>query len=496
VVIYCLPGKKVTDDVPRSPEDTDATVKVVPPYSADFETAQNWRKEAPKPGPDPTLHLPVPKTFALANGLKVFLTEEHALPVMSASLVTLAGGETNPGDKPGLAAFTARLLTEGTASRSSTELANAVAQIGAGLSSGASMDSASASISALSPNSDAAMGLLSDVVLHPAFKDEEVERIRQQRLVAIQQEADSPIAATLRVGNKVLYGDQPYGYQAIGTTESVKATTRADISGFWGAHYGPKNAALILAGDFSEAEAKRLAEKYFGGWSGGGTAGATKLPAPPPPPARKIVIVDKPDSPQTTLISFGVGVARNTPDYPAITEMNSILGGLFSSRINMNLREKNGFTYGAFSGFFFYRGGGPAYAGAQVRTDVTAQALKELMSELNRIHTDPASPEELKLAKDNALRSLPGEFETVGNEAGLMAELFVYGLPTDYFQKLPAQFQAVTPEAVAKAAKDYIHPDNLIILAVGDRAKIEPGLEKLNLGPIELRNESGDLVKK
>jgi zinc protease len=393
VVIYCLPGKKVTDDVPRSPEDTDATVKVVPPYSADFETAQNWRKEAPKPGPDPTLHLPVPKTFALANGLKVFLTEEHALPVMSASLVTLAGGETNPGDKPGLAAFTARLLTEGTASRSSTELANAVAQIGAGLSSGASMDSASASISALSPNSDAAMGLLSDVVLHPAFKDEEVERIRQQRLVAIQQEADSPIAATLRVGNKVLYGDQPYGYQAIGTTESVKATTRADISGFWGAHYGPKNAALILAGDFSEAEAKRLAEKYFGGWSGGGTAGATKLPAPPPPPARKIVIVDKPDSPQTTLISFGVGVARNTPDYPAITEMNSILGGLFSSRINMNLREKNGFTYGAFSGFFFYRGGGPAYAGAQVRTDVTAPALKELMSELNRIHNDPASPE-------------------------------------------------------------------------------------------------------
>jgi zinc protease len=496
VVVYCLPGKKVTEDVPRSPEDTDATVKVVPPYSSDFETAQNWRKEAPKPGPEPTLHLPSPKTFALSNGVKVFLIEEHALPVMSASLVTMAGGEDNPKDKPGLAGFTARLLTEGTTSRSSTQLANDVAQIGAGLNSSASMDSAGASVSALSNNTGPALELLSDVVLHPAFKDEEVERIRKQRLVAIIQEGDSPIAATLRVGAKALYGDQPYGYQPVGTTESVKATTRADLAGFWAEHYGPKNAALILAGDLSEAEAKRVAEKYFGTWTGTAAASSSTVPAPPAPPTRKIVIVDKPGSPQTTLITFGLGVPRNTPDYPAITEMNSILGGLFSSRINMNLREKNGFTYGAFSGFFFYRGGGPAFAGAQVRTDVTAPALRELFSELNRIHTDPATPDELKLAKDNALRSLPGDFETVGNETGLMFQLFVYGLPNDYFQKLPAQFEAVTPEAVAKAAQDYIHPENLIVLAVGDRAKIQPDLEKLNLGPIELRDESGDLVKK
>ncbi len=496
VVIYCLPGKKVTDDVPRSPEDTDATVKVVPPYSPDFETAQNWRKEAPKPRAEPKLHLPAPTTFALANGMKVYLIEEHSLPVMSASLVTLAGGEVNPKGKPGLASYTARLLTEGTTTRTSTELANAVAQIGAGLGASASMDNASASISALSNNSGAALELLSDVVLHPVFKDEEVERVRKQRLVAILQEGDSPIAATLRVGGKVLYGDQPYGYQAIGTTESVKATTREDLAAFWAAHYGPKNSALILAGDFSEAEAKKLAETYFGGWSGGSGAGSSELPAAPAAPARKIVIVDKPGSPQTTLITFGLGVKRNSPDYAAITEMNSILGGLFSSRINMNLREKNGFTYGAFSGFFFYRGGGPAYAGAQVRTDVTAPALKELFSELNRIHTDPATPEELKLAKDNALRSLPGSFETVGNESGLMAELFVYGLPNDYFQKLPAQFEAVTPEAVAQAAKNYIHPENLIVMAVGDRAKIEADLAKMNLGPIEIRDESGDLVKK
>ena len=494
VVVYCVPGKKVTEDVPRSPEDTDAKTVVTPPYTAAFEEAQNWRTTAPAPGPEATLHLPVARTFTLANGLKVYLTEEHELPVLSANLVTLAGSENNPENKPGLASFTARLLTEGTATRSSTELANDAAQIGAGIGSGASMDSASVGISSLTNKTGPAMDLLADVVLHPAFKAEEVERIRKQRLVSILQEADQPVASAMRVGAKLLYGDQPYGFRPVGTTASVKATTREDLTGFWSTHYGPQDSALILAGDLTEKQAKELAEKYFGGWSNAAVAAGSSVPAAPAAPTRKVVIVDKPGSPQTTLIAFGLGVARNTPDYPAIEEMNAILGGLFSSRINMNLREKNGFTYGAFSGFGYYRGGGPFYTGAQVRTDVTSQAAKELFSELDRIHTVPATPEELKLAKDNALRSLPGEFETVSSESGLMAELFVYNLPLDYFQKLPAEYEAVTPEAVAKAAKDYIHPDNLIVMAVGDRAKIEPGLEKLNLGPIELRNESGDLV--
>ena len=496
VVVYCVPGKKVTEDVPRSPEDTDASVKVVPPYSPEFETAQNWRKDAPKSGPEPKLHLPTPRSFTAANGMKVYLIEEHALPVMSASLVTLAGGEDNPADKPGLAAFAARMLTEGTATRSSTQLANDVAQIGASLGSSATMDFATVNVGALSNNTNGALELLADAALHPAFKPEEVERIRKQRLVAILQEGDQPVLSALRVGQKALYGDQPYAFRPVGTTASVKATTRDDIAAFWAAHYTPKDAALIFAGDLTESEAKKLADQYFGSWSSSAAASVVQLPPAPSAPERKIVLVDKPGSPQTTLIAFGLGVPRNTPDYPAIIEMNSILGGLFSSRVNMNLREKNGFTYGAFSAFSFYRQGGPLFAGAQVRTDVTAPAARELFAELNRIHTDPATPEELKLAKDNALRSLPGDFETVGSESALMSQLFVYGLPNDYFQKLPAAYEAVTPDAVAKAAADYIHPQNLVVVAVGDKAKIQPELEKLNLGPIELRDESGDLVQK
>jgi zinc protease len=494
VVVYAVPGKKVLEDVPRSPEDTDAHVKVTPPYSPQFETAQNWRKDVPKPGPAPELHLPAPKTFALKNGLKVYLVEEHTLPVISASLVDLAGSEENPADKPGLAAFAARMLSEGTNTRSSVELADDAESIGAQLMTNATMDKAGATIGVLSNNTDAAFVLLSDVSLHPAFKAEEVERVRKQRLVAIRQEADQPVATALRVGWKTLYGDSPYAYRDIGTTASVKTITGEELQQFWSEHYASGNAALFLAGDVTEAEARRLAENNFGGWTAGGARPA-QIPQVSVAPSRKVVIVDKPGAPQTALFAFGLGLPRATPDYPAVNVMNSVLGGLFASRINMNLREKNGFTYGASSQFVFRRGAGPFLAGARVRTDVTGPAARELFVELNRMRTDPATEDELHLAKEYELRSLPGNFETVKETAGLMSEIFTYGLAVNYYQKLPGEYAAVTAAEVEKAAQEHVHPDNLIVVAVGDRAKIQPELEKLNLGPIEVRDESGDLVK-
>jgi zinc protease len=496
VVVYTIPGKKVLDDVPRSPEDTDATAKIVNPYKPEFETQQDWRKAQPAPGKQPDLNLPVPTTFALSNGTKVYLLEEHSLPVFSAQVVDLAGSANNPKDQPGLAAFTARMLTEGTAKRSSTLLADDVASIGASLSSDAGMDTGAAAISVLSNNIPAAFDLLSDVTLHPAFKPEEVERIRAQRLTSILQEGDQPIEAALRVGYKALYGDYPYGYREIGTTASVKAITRDQLATFWSNHYAPANAALMLVGDINEADARKLGEQYFGAWSAAEATTSAPFPPMPPPPTRKIVIVDKPGAPQTALIAFGQGVPRSTPEYAAIDVMNSVLGGLFSSRINMNLREKNGYTYGAISRFTYYRDGGVFFSGAQVRTDVTAPAAKELFSELNRMRTDPPTPAELKLAEDSELHSLPGQFETVENTASLISDIFTYTLSTNYYQTLPSQYLQLTPDAVEKTATEYVHPENLIVVAVGDRAKIESGLQQLNLGPIEIRSESGDLVKK
>jgi zinc protease len=494
VVVNCVPGKKVVDDVPRSPDNTDADAKLTPPYTPQFEEQQNWRKTAPAPGPDVAFHLPIPKTFTMKNGLQVYMLEDHSLPVFTAGVTLRAGSEADTPAKAGLAGFTARLLTEGTAQRAATVLADNAEQIGTTLNSAASVDSANASLSALSNNTEAGLDLLSDIVQHPAFAAAEIERIRKQRLVTILQEGDQPVASMLRVGFRTLYGDHPYGFRPIGTTDGIKAITRDDITGFWQAHYGPKDAALVFAGDINETEAKRLAEKYFAAWSGTASTAAS-LPPAPNPPSLKIVIVDKPGAPQTALFAVGFGVPRTTPDYPAVLIMNNVLGGLFVSRINMNLREEHGYTYGASSGFFFNRTGGPFYSGAQVRTDVTAPAAKQLMLELNRIRTEPPTATELKLAKDSLLHSLPGDFETTQASVGGLRDIFTYSLPLDYYAKLPGRFEAVTPEEVAKAAQSDVHPDQLVLMAVGDRAKIEPGLKELNLGPIEYRDTSGDPVK-
>ncbi len=494
VVVTTIQGAKVTHDVPRSPADTDANVKVEEPYPASFETTQDWRKTAPSPGPLPQAHLPVPKVFTLDNGMHVYLVEDHSLPVLNASVMTWAGGDSNPANKPGLAGFTAAMLTQGTRERSATEIAEGADHLGATLKSQAVVDDADTSVDALSNTTDASLDLLSDVTEHPAFATEEVDRVRKQQLTAILQESDEPIAATLRVAVKALYGDSPYGYPAVGTTASVKGITPNDLSGFWSAHYGPQTSALVLTGDITEKEAHEQADKYFGAWKSTAASATASVPAPAAP-ERKLILVDKPGSPQTVLLAFGLGVPRSTPDYPSILIMNDVLGGLFSSRLNMNLRETHGYTYGAVSRFSFNRFGGPMFAGAQVRTDVTAPAAKELFAELNRITTDPPTAAELKLAQDSQIRSVPGQFETAKGTSARIGQLFIYKLPDNYYAALPGQLAAVQPKQVTQAAIDHIHPKQMIVVAVGDRAKIEPGLKELNLGPIEIRDASGDLVK-
>ena len=494
VVVSCVPGKKVVDDVPRSPANIDADVKLTPPYSADFEQQQNWRKTVPQPGPAVAFSLPVPKTFTLKNGLEVYLIEDKKLPVLSASIVTRAGSENNAPPQAGLATLTAALLNEGTKTRNSTQLAEDAESIGARMATGASVDAASANITLLSNNTDAALDLLSDVVLHPAFNADDLDRVRKQRLVGIAQESDSVIATARRVGPRLLYGDQPYGESPIGTLESVRSLTRDDITSFYSNHYGPADSALILSGDLSLEEAKRLAEHYFGTWTGTATAEVT-LPPPPAPPTLHIALVDKPGAPQTALVVYGLGLPITTPDLQTLQVMNYTLGGAFASRINMNLREVHGFTYGANSIFATYREGGAFYAGGLIKTDVTAPATQQLMLELKRIQSEPPSQAEVKEAKIARVQSLPGQFETTNATANAMAAIFLYKRPLDYYATLPAAYLAVTPLDVERVAKSDIHPDHLIIVAVGDRAKIEPALKELNLAPIELVDATGNPIE-
>ncbi|HLY39981.1 MAG TPA: pitrilysin family protein [Terracidiphilus sp.] len=488
VVVYCLPGKKVLNDVPRSPEDTDANVKINPEHTPEFEAAQAWRATPPKPGPSPSLVLPRPSVFTLANGLSVYLVERHELPVVSMQMLTLAGTGENPAATPGLAGITAALLTEGTEKRSAGEIADEAALLGTSLSSSSDSDSARLSISLLSKNAGRGLSLLADSAEHPSFPAADLDRVRKTRLTGLLEQQDSPIELGLRAGWLNLYGQSnPYGYDALGTSDSLHAITKDQIASFYSAHYGPKTSLLEITGDVTPMEARKLAEEAFGHWTS--TATPATLPAAPTPPAQKILVVDKPGSPQTAMLAFGVGMPRSSPDYPAVSVMNTMLGGLFSSRINMNLREEHGYTYGAFSFFWYYRGTGPFITGAQVRADVTAPATEQLFKELNGIHTKPLTDTELRLAKDSIIRSLPGLFESDGSVNGQLADLWLFGLPMDYYTKLPGEIEAVTSADAQKAAEKYIHPENLVVIEVGDRSKIESGLEGLKMAPVQSWSE-------
>jgi len=233
-------------------------------------------------------------------------------------------------------------------------------------------------------------------------------------------------------------------------------------------------------------------EKQFGAWKQG-KPGATTFGAPESTDAR-LILVDRPGAPQTSLECYELGAARSTPDYVPLEVMNTELGGLFSSRINMNLREAHGYTYGAGSSFTYQRHPGPFLAYSAVRTDVTAPATTEIFNELRRIRDTQMTPDEMKLSKDSITRSMPGRFERGTDAVGTFAELFIYDLPLDYFSKLPEEVDAVTPERAQAMAQKYIHPEKIVVVAVGDKTKIEDEMKKLNLGKMEMRDPEGKIL--
>ena len=287
-----------------------------------------------------------------------------------------------------------------------------------------------------------------------------------------------------------LYGPRhPYGFAELGTEASLKAMTREEMRRFWQEHFVPNNAALVVAGDISMDELRALATKAFGSWQRG-TPPRPALGSPDTTRAR-IVIVDKPGSPQTQLRVAGIGAARSSPDFRALQVMNEALGGLFSSRINMNLREQHGYTYGAFSQFVFRRSPGPFVIGAGVRTDVTSEAVSEIFKEIAGMREKPMTDEELKKAKDSMVNSLPGAFDTNANVVGSFSNIFIYDLGLDYYTRYAREVNAVTAAQALDVAKRYLVPEQLVVIAVGDRAAIEPDLRKLNLGTIEIRDTEG-----
>jgi len=490
VVVHAVPGKQELGE----PVPTPPAVASKPGEGAESTNPEaEWRNQQPKPGTARAFTLPVPQTFTLANGLTVFYTPRAGLPIVSARLVVRSGSEQNPIDRPGLAGFTAALLTEGTATRTAPQIADEAAQLGTALATASSMDSISVSVSSLTRNFPAALDLVADVALHPAFPKDETERQRASRLASLTDQRANPTIVASNVMNAALFGPKhPYGYSELGTRASLEKIAPEDMTAFWKRHFIANNAALVVAGGIPIDELKPLVQKAFGGWARG------VLPAPrqalPAPTSAKLIVVDTGASAQSQVRTAAIGAARSTPDFPRMQVLNEIVGGLFSSRINMNLREAHGYTYGAFSRFVYRKQPGPFFIGTGIRTDVTGPAVSEIMKELKKLTDKGITQDELELGRDSIVRSLPADFETSAQAAGALSNIYVYDLGTQYYAKLPAAMQTVNTESVLGAARKYLAPSRMLLVVVGDRATIEPELKKLNLGPIEIRDADGKVI--
>jgi len=443
------------------------------------------RSTPPRLGPTPQLNLPAIAERRLSNGLPVWIVEAHEVPLVQVSLLVRTGGGDDPADQFGLASLTAAMLDEGAGTRSALDIADATEFLGATLGASASFDVSAVRLNVPVARLTAALPIMADVVLRPTFPSEDLDRLRQERLTALLQARDDAGSVASTAFARRLFGDaHRYGAGLTGTRVTLEGFTAADLRAFHAASYQASNALLIVAGDMTADAMLGLLETHFGNWSGTGAAPSrAPLAAAPQPAARQIHIVDMPGAAQSQIRIGWVGVPRSTPEYFTLQVLNTVLGGSFTSRLNQNLREEHGYSYGASSRFDMRLAAGPFLAGAGVQTDKTAEALREFFNELNAIG-EPIPADELDKAKNYVALSFPSEFETIGDLASSLEQMAVYGLPGRYFADYIANIQAVTTTDVQRAASIYIQPERFIVVVAGDRAVIEPGIRTLGLGPV------------
>jgi predicted Zn-dependent peptidase len=443
------------------------------------------RGRPPAPGPAPALKLPTIQKRQLANGLPVWIVELHEVPVAQVNLVVFSGSAEDPPGRFGVTNLMTAMLEEGAGSRSALEIADAVDFLGADLGAGSTFDASAVRLHVPVSRLADALPIMADVALRPTYPQEELERVRVQRLTALLQARDDPATIAAQAFARILYGKaHRYGTAMAGTAEAITAFTTADLRAQYTAAFRPNNSALLVVGDIAPDKAMALLETGFGGWRSQASATPVKQPAVEPPAKREIFIVDKPGAPQTQIRIGSIGVPRSTVDYFPLQVMNTILGGSFSSRLNMNLREKNGYTYGASSGFDMRAEAGPFAAAAGVQTDKTSEALKEFFNELNGI-LQAVPADELARAKNYVSLRFPSGFEATGDISRRLEEVLIYHLADDYFSKYVQNIEAVTAADVQRVARKYIQPGRFVVVVVGDRKVIEPGIKALNLGEIK-----------
>jgi zinc protease len=453
------------------------------------------RTAIPPAGRTPELHVPSWTTMKLANGAQLVVSPRHNLPLVSFTINFVGGADQyEPASKPGVAEFAAAMLSEGTTTKSGDDISNALQLLGTGVRIGVGGESGAIGFLSTSDKAERVLQIVEDMLVNPSFPNDALERYRARRLVALTQARDRTSMIAGRVFPKVLYTEaHPYGRSI--SEESAKAITRDDIIAFDKAYFTPGHAIITVVGDVEPNAVKEMVDRVLAPWNDGGSIPTFDYPPVQPPKATTIYLVDKPGAAQSSFAIGLPGPARDTPDYYALEVLNAMLGGMFQSRLNADIREQKGYSYGVGSVFRYGKGPGPFEAGGDIVTAKTDSALIEFMKQLKGIRGErPVTDDELKTAEDNLVQSLPENFASVRAVNGSISGLYLENLPQDYFQHYAANIRAVTKEDVTRVANKYIDVDHLAIVIVGDRNKIEAPLRATGIAPIVVLDLNGNPV--
>jgi zinc protease len=453
----------------------------------------DFRSVAPEPGPPRPYHFPSVTRKTLSNGLRILVTENHNAPIVSLRALIRSGSDHDTPALPGLASFVADLLDEGAAERDAIALSEEIGILGGAMATGSDWDATYVSIDVLSRNLTPMVALFADVVCRPRFDDDSLERARSERLTEILQQRDEAAVIAGRRFANLLYGNATYGVAAIGTVDSIARISRADVTAFYAAHYMPNNSSIVVSGDVNAAEVLRLLEDAFGSWQKGAEPKRPKV-NPEAFDKPKIYIVDRPQAVQSEIRIGHAGVPRSCEDYFALSVMNALLGGVFNSRINLNLREVHGYTYGARSSFAFRRQAGPFVVSAPVRNEVTRESVSEVLGELRRIRTGDVEARELNDTKSYLMGVFPATVQSAGEVAGRLVDMELYDLPDDYFDHYRENIGGVDKSEIERVAVKYIDPDRALIVIVGNAGQIREPLGTLGYEIHELDIDGGAIA--
>ena len=451
------------------------------------------RTRVPAPGNPPTLRVPLWTKSTLANGAEFIVSEKHDLPLVSFA-ITFQGGtyQSESASRRGVASIAATMLNEGTRSRDGEALSNALQLLGSSVNVNVGGETGSISFQSTTARFPQVLEILADMLVNPSFPAEALERLRAQRLVALTQARDQPASIASRVFPRILYGPgHPFGQNI--TEDSLKAITRDDVVAFHQGYFQPGRALVTVVGDVNGSSVKGIVEKALAAWPKGGDKPSFQYPGLSAPRASTIFLVDKPGAAQSTFSIGNTGPPRNTPDYYALQVMNTMLGGMFQSRLNANIREEKGYSYGVSSSFAFGKGPGAFRTGGDIVSAKSDVALIEFMKELRGIGgSRPITDEELTTAKESLIQRLPGTFGSVQSVNSAIVSLWTQALPENYYQQYESKISAVREEDVIRVAKQYIDLDHLTIVIVGDRASIEGPLKAAGIAPIVATDLEGN----